>query len=303
MQRENPDGNPYNNGFEYGVRHLLSPRSGLVSDILLSSLELAPNRFSELLELGSIYVSGKRLLADVWVEGETYIRLHTKPRRFPKNDFQWGPRLIFQNEDFVVVNKPAALPVHASVDNRLENLQCYLSEYLGQELFVTHRLDVPTRGLLVFAKTKSFLSEFNRLLTERAVQKIYRARACGLPLAPGVYEHFMEPSPRAPKTLSLTAFPGWQECRLEILSVKGFGAEAGVGASAPLVHQELRIELLTGRTHQIRSQLAALGAPICGDVMYGAAKKFTGEEIDLTAESLRFLTHHFVLESDEAPDT
>lgn len=300
MRQENPDGNPYNNGFEYGVRHLLSPRSGLVSDVLLSNPEeslngerLSVERFWELLQLGSIYVDGKRLSEDTPVLENTYIRLHTKPRRFPADLGKWRDHIIFENEDFLIVNKPSGLPVHASVDNRLENLQAYLSSYLGRELYVTHRLDVPTRGLLLFAKTKTFLSEFNKLLSERAVQKLYRARCEGQLLVPNLYQHFMEPSPRAPKKVSVAPHPLWQECLLRILTVKNLDITDMTNTVMP--GQELTIELLTGRTHQIRAQLSAMKAPVIGDTLYGAKKQYAGEEIDLTAESLRFLNFDFHL--------
>lgn len=55
----------------------------------------------------------------------------------------------------------------------------------------------------------------------------------------------------------------------------------------------MSIELLTGRTHQIRAQLSALGAPICGDTLYGAPKKYDTDQIDLEAESLKFLEFEF----------
>jgi 23S rRNA pseudouridine1911/1915/1917 synthase len=139
---------------------------------------------------------------------------------------------------------------------------------------------------LVYAKTKNFLSLFNRLLAERGVQKIYRAVVEGQKLTTGLYQHSMEPSPRAPKTVVEESRPGWQECRLQILSVKNID---------DFTAQSLEIELLTGRTHQIRAQLSALNAPIRGDVLYGAKPFFAGEEIDLTADKLSFLDHRFSL--------
>lgn len=287
MQSKNIDSIQYNNGFEYGVKHVLSPKSGLLSDILISILEIPQKELLELLHLGGIYLEGQRLRQDQDIAEGAYIRVHSKPRRFPANDYSWDERLLFQNEDFVVVNKPPGLPVHPSVDNCLENLQTYLSTHLQQELFITHRLDVPTQGLLVLAKNKNFLSSFNQLLAQRGVQKIYRARVQGQKLQTGLFTHYMEPSPRAPKIVRLRAeTPQWQECQLRLFDLQNFVQED---------EQETRVELLTGRTHQIRAQLSALGAPICGDVMYGATKKYDLEQIDLEAESLNFLNFNFTL--------
>lgn len=291
MQSDNKLSHQYNNGFEYGVKHVLSPKSGLLKEILIAELNLSAESFTELLQLGSVYFEGKRQLADKEIAEGDYIRIHTKPRRFPANNFHWAERLIFENENFVVVNKPAGLPVHASVDNCLENLQIYLSNHLRQELFVTHRLDVPTSGLLVLAKNKNFLPLFNHLLTQRGVEKIYSARVHGLNLKEGLYTHYMEPSPRAPKVVSTKAQGRWQECRLRLFDIRDFKETN---------EQEVRVELLTGRTHQIRAQLSALGAPICGDVMYGAPPKYDFEQIDLEAEYLKFLDFEFIVKPQRA---
>lgn len=274
-------------GFEYGVKHILSPQSGLLSDVLLSILQTTPEQIAELLHLGSIYYEGHRLRGDRQIQEGDYLRVHTKPRRFPSEITDWSECILFQNEDILVACKPWGMPVHPSVDNVLENLQYRLSQQLQQELFVTHRLDVPTQGLLVYAKTKLFLADFNQLLADRQIRKFYRALCRGPALRPGLYTHFMEPSPRAPKKVSTEAAPGWQECQLQILDVQ------------PTENaQEVKIELLTGRTHQIRAQLAALQNPICGDELYGAPRKYegpVGTRIDLAAEELRFMDFQLIL--------
>lgn len=286
MQSNNKETNQYNSGFGYGVKHILSPKSGLLDEILIGELGFSAGDFAELLNLGSLYLKGQRLRENCEITEGEYIRVHSKPRRFPVNDYNWDERMIFQDENFVVVNKPAALPVHASVDNCLENLHRYLSSHLETELFVTHRLDVPTSGLLVLAKNRNFLPLFNLLLAQRAVKKIYRARVHGLKLKEGLYTHYMEPSPRAPKNVSEEPQAHWQECKLQLFDIQTL---------AEVSEQEVHVELLTGRTHQIRAQLSALGAPICGDKMYGAPQKYDLERIDLEAESLKFLDFEFTL--------
>lgn len=265
-------------GFEYGVRHILSPHSGLIFDVLLGILLIDEAELKSLFELGAVYLNHQRWRENTPVQAGDYIRVHTKPRRFPAHNIDWQQRLIFQNEHFVVVNKPAALPVHASVDNLRENVQAYLQRHLGQDLLLTHRLDVPTQGLLVYAKTKEFQSAFNTLIAQRGVRKIYRAQVQG----PGPREdrlvHYMEPSPRAPKTVAAEMSAGWQECVLEITDRR----EVANGIT------ELTIHLITGRTHQIRAQLAFVGFPILGDIAYGASPLYQDERISLAACELSF---------------
>lgn len=278
-------------GFEYGVRHIISPQSGSLSDVLLGTLDLHRDEILFLLGLGSIYHNHKRVKEDSSVSIGDYLRVHTKPRRFAQDDGKWNQRLLFQNQHFVVVNKISGLPVHASVDNTEENLQRYLEKHLDCELFVTHRLDVPTRGLMVYAKTTEFQTAFNKMLIEREMKKIYRALVEGQNIQPGILTHYMEPSPRAPKTVSRDAREKWQDCVLEVLSCKALEHN----------RSELRIHLHTGRTHQIRAQLGYEKHPIVGDHAYGAEKLWEEDKIELEACELSFTNpltgeaHHFAL--------
>lgn len=265
-------------GFEYGVRHIISPQSGLLSDVLVGILEMPVDDILSLLDLGSIYLNHERLKKNSSVSQGDYVRVHTKPRRFIANDGKWRDRLLFINDHFVVVNKISSLPVHASVDNIKENLQSYLQSELGRDVLVTHRLDVPTRGLIVYALTAEFQTEFNKMLIHREMKKIYRARVEGTGIASGMLKHFMEPSPRAPKKVQKEFHEGWQECLLEILEVQELGNQS-----------ELRIQLMTGRTHQIRAQLGCEGFPILNDHAYGAQRINDQDAIELEACELEFI--------------
>ncbi|MNJ94705.1 tRNA pseudouridine synthase C [compost metagenome] len=265
-------------GFEYGVKHIISPQSGELTDVLLSTLDIDPAQTDFLLDLGCIYLKQKRLREKIWINEGDYLRVHTKPRRFPPNNYNWLERVIFENKNFVILNKPSALPVHGSVDNLKENVQAYAEDTLGLKLFVTHRLDVPTRGLILYAKTKEFQSLFNALIADRKVTKIYRCRVEGVPQHHGLLTHYMETSPRAPKTVQREPAEGWQNCLLEILDVQLLGSDQA----------DLEILLHTGRTHQIRAQMGFEGHPIVGDHAYGAKKVFEEERIELQSSRLSF---------------
>jgi 23S rRNA pseudouridine1911/1915/1917 synthase len=101
----------------------------------------------------------------------------------------------------------------------------------------------------------------------------------------------MESSPRAPKKVDRHPHPDWQECILEILSQEKMIDESIL----------LKIQLQTGRTHQIRAQLGFEQCPIIGDQAYGAPKVFNDDKIELQACELQFsnpLTqeqHHFLI--------
>lgn len=260
----------------------MAPQSGTIDQILSTAMGLSPEDSLFLLNLGAIYLNHERLLAKtIAIEKGAYLRVHSQPRRFKRALLQWPSAKIFENDDFLVVNKPSGLPVHSTVDNVQENLVAMLSAEIEHELFVTHRLDVPTSGLIVFAKTKDFQKKFNLYLMQRKVQKIYRALVHGEYDGPRVLKHYMEPSPRAPKNVVKNQTAGWAACELRIQDVESTGDG----------NCELMIELITGRTHQIRAQLSCEGFPVVGDRAYGSPVLLGDgghEEIALQAVYLNF---------------
>lgn len=272
-------------GKSYGVEHILSSEAGPLSQVLEKSLHLPAPRTEFLLQLGAIYRNNARIEneADLEIQTGDYLRVHQNPRRFPVEVLNVRKSIVWENKDLVIINKPSGLPVHPTVDNTQENVVALFEKEFSQNFYVTHRLDVATQGLLVLAKNKPAQSLMNTKLMKNEVTKHYRAQvspaktSVGLPL--GEIVHYMEPSPRAPKKLSPVELYGWQQCRLRILNQQTL--ENGMLLAI--------IELITGRTHQIRAQLSALGFPILGDVAYGSPHTFAAfEKIALQAFSISF---------------
>lgn len=297
-----------NRGFEYGVIHLRNEIAGLLTESLATQLNLPSSEIQRLLNFGAIYLENKRITQNTDLKLNDYLRIHTRPRSFNRKVI-WPEQIFWQNEDFIVVDKPSGIPCHSTVDNLYENVQAQLEATLARPVFLTHRLDVPTSGLLVYGKTTTAQSDFNRALNQSEVSKIYEAivelpaelpvelptkRPEELPtgnlptdssdeniLPPlGTQIHYMEPSPRAPKKVHDHEAPGYLRCELIILAAEKIGNQA-----------HIKIELKTGRTHQIRTQLSHLGFPIVGDTQYGAqaltpAKPW--DEIKLRATQIKW---------------
>ena len=204
-------------------------------------------------------------------------RVHTKPRRH-STDFDWKQRIIFEDSDFLILNKPSGVPSHAAVDNIKDNSLYQVEQALQVKLMITHRLDTLTEGLIVYGKTKRFVNDFNKQITSRLIQKKYVALVETTKILPEKLIHYMESSPRAPKKVTEFHQENSALCELEILEQK-------VDTNSSWI----KINLLTGRTHQIRAQVSAMGAPILGDTLYGSQIPWKTNAIALRACEIEFM--------------
>lgn len=217
--------------------------------------------FEFLLEIGSVYVDEKRVFLDIEVLPTSLVRIHRNPKRHPTQNIDWRSAIVENNDDFVVINKPYGVPTHPTVDNSRENVLFQLSQYLNHELLITHRLDSETTGLLLFSKNKQFQSVFNYLISNKMVQKKYRALTTNKPEAKR-YIHYIKPDKFVPKLVSQDPIEGWQICELIVEQVDDVTLPNGQPG-----YQSV-IELITGRTHQIRAQFTGINCPLFGDVLY-----------------------------------
>lgn len=147
-------------------------------------------------------------------------------------------------------------------------------------LGVVHRLDRPVSGVVVFARTSKALSRMNELFRDRKTEKIYWAVVEQPPATPeGTLIHWLKKDEKKNKT---TAYrqetPGALKSELRYTVVKEAGG-----------YRLLEVRPLTGRSHQIRAQLAAIGCPILGDRKYGSAHESSDGSIALHARSLTFV--------------
>jgi 23S rRNA pseudouridine1911/1915/1917 synthase len=227
-------------------------------------------RVLELIELGAVYWNRDRVEADFLLHAGDYVRVHPAPRRFPVSEVDWRARLIHETDEYVVVNKPPGIPVHPTCDNRVENVAVQVGRLIGVRLHIPQRLDITTSGLFVLAKSGDFQTRFGLWQSLGRIEKRYRAliscNGSGRGALPtGEVVHYMEPADRAPRRMSTEPREGWKRCRLSVEQVVPRSKE-WYGE----LH-EVTVRLHTGRHHQIRAQLGAMGAPILGDTLYGAS--------------------------------
>lgn len=271
------------------IKHVYANADAHLSKTLVALFKITLEESQFLIHLGAVYVDKKRVREDILVKTGQYLRVHLYPRRWPVEKVDWKSTIFDETPDFFIVNKPSGIPVPSSVDNFLENACYQIEKCFGIPVYVTHRLDRPTCGLFVLAKTKEFQSKFNRLLLNRAISKKYLALS-KKEVPVGLVTHYMEDSLTAPKKISSDLQAGWLKCEMVVLSSTKrthFGEDCF----------ENEIELLTGRTHQIRAQMSLLGAPLLGDIAYGGEilGAFNQEAIGLMAQKLAFLDKSYAL--------
>lgn len=148
--------------------------------------------------------------------------------------------------------------------------------YLG----VVHRLDRPTSGIVVFAKTSKALPRLNKLFREKDARKTYWAIVKNAP--PKLQDtlvHYMKRNPKQNKSYAHTKeVPDSKKAVLDYRVLKHLNH-----------YYLLEINLHTGRHHQIRSQLSALGCPVKGDLKYGFDRSNKDASIHLHSRKLSFI--------------
>lgn len=202
-------------------------------------------------------------------------------------------QIIYEDNHLLVVNKRPGDLVQGDksgdvplVDIAKDYLKLKYSKPGAVFLGVVHRLDRPTSGIVVFARTSKALSRLNELFKKRETDKIYWAVVNGSPPeSEGLLQHFLL---RNEKSNTSKAFDhevkGSKLAQLYYRLLKKLDN-----------YNVLEIKLITGRHHQIRAQLSAIGCNIKGDLKYGAARSNADGGIHLHARML-IITHPVTLQ-------
>lgn len=145
---------------------------------------------------------------------------------------------------------------------------------------VVHRLDRPTSGIVLFAKTSKSLERLNAMFREKTISKTYWAIVKNAPAQDrGTLIHYLKKNPKNNKaTVYNKATEGAKKAILHYQKVLSLDH-----------YTLLEIDLETGRHHQIRAQLSAMGCPIKGDLKYGFSRSNTDGGIHLHARKIKFI--------------
>ncbi len=175
------------------------------------------------------------------------------------NDFF---NIIFQNEDFIVINKLKAISFHS--ENGPGLFHVIQSKFENIKLYPVHRIDKVTTGLMIIAKNSEAAAEFGKIFETRLIEKTYMAFSdCRGRLSEGTISGDMKKARRGMYVLRKT------QVNPAITEFKSIQIEKKLFLFLIRIH--------TGKTHQIRVALKSIGSPILGDPLYYPKNKMQNE--------------------------
>jgi 23S rRNA pseudouridine1911/1915/1917 synthase len=264
--------------------------------------ELSRSRIKTLIEQGNLRIAGPSGGAGETLDDPSY---RVKPGQLltlavpPPEDA--APRaqaiklaIVYEDRDLIVIDKPAGMVVHPAPGNPENTLVNALIAHCGNSLSgiggvkrpgIVHRIDKDTSGLVVAAKNDAAHKALSEAFSTHAIEREYRCFVWGLP------------SPKSGTIEGNIGRHGIDRKRMTI--VKSGGKHAVTHYQVMKVFglsaAELRCQLETGRTHQIRVHLAAIGHPLIGDAVYGRVTPARRKALPAAAAFPRQALHAAVL--------
>ncbi|CEK10936.1 23S rRNA pseudouridine(1911/1915/1917) synthase RluD [Legionella hackeliae] len=268
-------------------QHFVVPREyhGQRIDIVLAQLfpDYSRSQLSNWLKQGAITLNQRSCKPkdkvmdgdeiDMQVDLADHVsQLVSLPEEIPLN-------IVYEDDYLLVINKPAGLVVHPGAGNREHTLVNALLHHSPQltnlpRAGIVHRLDKDTTGLLVVAKTLSAHTSLIRQMQAREIHRCYITLVQGYLVSGGEIDTFFG---RHPKNRLKMAVCAQGREAITLYSIRKHYAD----------YTLLNVQLMTGRTHQIRVHMAYINHPVVGDPLYGGRMRFPAQASEELREQLK----------------
>lgn len=240
--------------------------------------QLSRSQLQKLIRQGQILVAGRPARPSAGLQPGDVITVYLPaPEPSPLHPETTPLDVVYEDDDLVVINKPAGMVVHPAQGHSSGTLvNALLARYPDLAVLtaddsgaadrpgIVHRLDRDTSGLMIVARTPAALRQLQQQFKARTVEKIYLALVFGRPeAAEGIIDVPLGRDPRFRQKIAPR--PDGKPARTHYRRIEEFGQ-----------YSLLEIGLETGRTHQIRVHLAWLKCPVVGDTVYGRKKNVLG---------------------------
>ncbi|BFM49426.1 23S rRNA pseudouridine(1911/1915/1917) synthase RluD [Marinomonas sp. THO17] len=225
------------------------------------------SRIQAWIKEGVIQVDGKSMKAKEKLFGGETVSLNVEIEAQEEHQAQqMDLNIVYEDEDIMIINKPAGLVVHPAVGNRDGTLMNAILHYAPETAHVpragiVHRLDKETTGLMVVAKTLAAQTDLVAQLQERSMGREYEAISIGVMTGGGVVDEPIGRHPHNRQKQAVEPING-KEAVTHYRLVQRYKN-----------HTHIRLKLETGRTHQIRVHMAHIQYPLVGDPQYGGRLK------------------------------
>ena len=256
---------------------------------------LPKSKIYSMIRKGEIRINSKRCKAQTKISLGDEIRLppYLESEKRDNNFKNLPPKIekliknaiIFDDDDFIVINKPEGISVHGGSGQKFSLIDGVRSIYSSNDIDLCHRLDKETSGCIVLSKNKLFLKHFNGLLRTKKITKTYLAIICG----------------KLKKSLTVTdKLIAKRRNNIKTSLVDDSGKEALSIFNPIKIYKNytlVEIEILTGKLHQIRAHAESIKHPVLGDFKYGNINLFkqfyrlhpTFKRLALHSQSIAFL--------------
>ena len=195
--------------------------------------------------------------------------------------------VLYEDNHILILNKSSGIPVQKDSSNDIslyEIAKLYIKKKYQKKnnvfLGLVHRIDRPVSGCVTFAKTSKSLKRLNEMFKKNLIKKTYLAIVCGVNLKKSeTLEHWLLKKPKINKSFAfLKHVEKSKKACLQYENMFSFEN-----------YTLLKIDLKTGRHHQIRTQLSKIGHPIKGDLKYGSKRSNKNKSISLHSSSIELI--------------